>query len=104
MKSQFWPTIAMALSWGVCATVVLLQGEPIPAWFGALLCGMIAGQIVVSYVGERISNSTVRTAALTEALRAAGDMAERLGREGKPLEAIAILDACKAIGDLTERR
>ncbi len=104
MNGRLVSTVGMVLLWVGAALFVALRPDPVPAWLGAVLCGVIVLQSVVAHIGERISNATARLKGLNDAMRALQDEAQRRADAGDHEAALAILEASKAVGALAEER
>ena len=86
MSARAASAVGMVLLWLGCALFLAVRSEPVPAWLGTVLCGTIVLQSIVAHIGEQISNEQKRAGA---------------GDQGA---ALAILEASKAVGALSEER
>ena len=88
MSARAASAVGMVLLWLGCALFLALRGEPVPAWLGTVLCGVIVLQSIVAHVGEQISNATARLKGLNDpqADRLADRLASGLGVQGVRVE------------------
>lgn len=91
------------LIWIGVAIFIAVAKEPVPRWLVVLLCTLLALSEVVEWVNGRIVADTVRTKAITEAMRVLGRCADGHGEAGEHGKAIAVLDAAKTVGELTDK-
>lgn len=104
MRARTASTVGMVLLWVGAALFVALRPDPVPAWLGALLCGVIVLQSIVAHVGEQISNATARIKGLNDAMATLQKTAQKRAIAGDREAARAILEANKAVGALSEER